>query len=434
MKKLKVMDLFAGCGGLVDGFEQTGLFTTVACVEWESSPCTTLIKRLHDKWNYSDAARRVLRFDMRRSKELLEGWENDSTYGSGCGLAKLVSEAKGIDMIIGGPPCQAYSIAGRIRDEYGMHYDYRNYLFESYLDVVKYFRPPIVVFENVPGMLSAKPGNISIVDRITSSFNEAGYELISSLKEKALLDFVSFGVPQNRSRVILVGLKRTVFKDETQRLLSFFYEHVLPQYKTSQVSTVCAAIGDLPSFFPVKSEYTVGARSFSHKPENAQILNHIPRYHNRRDIQIFRKLAADIETGASRYADIKMLHKLYTEKTGKVSNVHKYYVLRWGEPSNTIPAHLRKDGLRHIHPDSKQARSITVREAARLQTFKDDFEFLGSMGDQYKMVGNAVPPLFASILGDALYQFTNHLFDRKGEKYVGSANLCKETVSSGARV
>ena len=90
--------------------------------------------------------------------------------------------------------------------------------------------------------------------------------------------------------------------------------------------------------------------------------------------------------------------------TGKHSNIHKYYVLRWDQPSNTIPAHLYKDGMRHIHPDSKQARSITVREAARLQTFDDDFEFLGPTMAQYKMIGNAVPSKFAKIIASALHE------------------------------
>ena len=96
---------------------------------------------------------------------------------------------------------------------------------------------------------------------------------------------------------------------------------------------------------------------------------------------------------------------LYTKKTGKTSSVHKYNVLEWDKPSNTIVAHLYKDGLRHIHPDYKQARSITVREAARLQTFDDDFEFLGSQGDQYKMIGNAVPPLFAKVIAQSVSIF-----------------------------
>ena len=91
--------------------------------------------------------------------------------------------------------------------------------------------------------------------------------------------------------------------------------------------------------------------------------------------------------------------------TGNKSNIHKYNVLRWDSISNTIPAHLKKDGLRHIHPDYHQARSITVREAARLQTFDDDFIFSGNMGADFEMIGNAVPPLFSYKLANALYDF-----------------------------
>ena len=98
------------------------------------------------------------------------------------------------------------------------------------------------------------------------------------------------------------------------------------------------------------------------------------------------------------------MKKLYTERTGKESNIHKYNVLKWDKPSNTIPAHLKKDGLRHIHPDYLQARSITVREAARLQTFDDDFEFTGNASADYEMIGNAVPPKFSFKLANALYE------------------------------
>ena len=119
---------------------------------------------------------------------------------------------------------------------------------------------------------------------------------------------------------------------------------------------------------------------------------------------IFRMLAADIEEQQNQYTSIDARRRLYTEKTGKTSSIHKYNVLRWDTPSATIPAHLCKDGLRHIHPDSKQARSITVREAARLQSFPDDYEFIGPLTVQYKMIGNAVPPEFARRLALAVHQ------------------------------
>ena len=113
-------------------------------------------------------------------------------------------------------------------------------------------------------------------------------------------------------------------------------------------------------------------------------------------------LAEDILSGERKYESTEALKELYTKVTGKVSNVHKYHVCEWDKPSNLIPAHLYKDGLRHIHPDSEQARTITVREAARLQTFDDDFCFGNSMTEAYKMIGNAVPPLFAKKLALAV--------------------------------
>lgn len=406
MNKLTAVDLFAGCGGLSDGFEQSGHFQMLAHVEWEPAACTTLIKRIHDRWGYSDAEKRVLRFDIQRSEELLRGWRNDPEYGSGEGLIRTVGR-KNPDLIIGGPPCQAYSVAGRVRDEHGMHFDYRNYLFESYLKIVKHFKPKLVVFENVPGMLSAAPGGRQIVTLIREAFDAAGYEIAENIKDQALIDFSEYGVPQNRSRVIIIGLNRKVFKNNGKRILDDFYDKVLPKFRISEKSTVQQKIGDLPPFYPVKKEYRFSGRRYSHKPPEADIPNHYPRYHNSRDIGIFIDLAKDLKTGQNHYDSVYMIKKLYTERTGKISNVHKYYVLRRGEPSNTIPAHLFKDGLRHIHPDPKQARSITVREAARLQTFPDDFVFLGSMGDQYKMIGNAVPPLFGKILSSAIKYLLN---------------------------
>lgn len=121
-------------------------------------------------------------------------------------------------------------------------------------------------------------------------------------------------------------------------------------------------------------------------------------------MHIFKELAWDIENKENKYNNIEALKKLYTERTGKESNIHKYNVLKWDKPSNTIPAHLKKDGLRHIHPDYLQARSITVREAARLQTFDDDFEFTGNASADYEMIGNAVPPKFSFKLANALYE------------------------------
>jgi DNA (cytosine-5)-methyltransferase 1 len=403
-KKFNTLELFVGCGGLLDGFEKCGVFETIASVEWAKQASDTLINRLSSKYNYEDAPNRVLHFDIQRIEELIHGWKDDKLYGTHEGLDKIVS-GKQIDLIVGGPPCQAYSLAGRIQDKDGMQYDYRNYLFESYLEVVKIYRPKLIVFENVEGMLSARPDGVNIVDRIKQGFNELGFDIIDDIRGNALLDLSEFGVPQKRKRVILVGLNKEYFGDSefNQNILLNFYNTILPKYKSSKVSTVYDALCDLPSFYPVKkTDGVTNKPKFSHSPSTSNISGHVPRFHNERDIEIFRTLAEDIRSGSNQYRNADSLKKLYTQMTGKVSNVHKYFVLRWDQPSNTIPAHLKKDGLRHIHPDPDQARSITVREAARLQTFDDDFEFLGSMVQNYEMIGNAVPPEFAKRLAASI--------------------------------
>ena len=166
--------------------------------------------------------------------------------------------------------------------------------------------------------------------------------------------------------------------------------------KKKKRKTVFDAIGDLPKLFPQQISSRISHSS------NEDFSEHEPRFHNERDIKIFRLLAKDIETGKNQFTSTEALKKVYEKFTNKKSAVHKYYVLRWDEPSNIIPAHIYKDGLRHIHPDSKQARSITVREAARLMTFPDSYKLQGSRGDKYKMLGNAVPPEFSKIIAKVI--------------------------------
>lgn len=402
---ITTIDLFAGCGGLAEGFLSNSNYQTIALVEWEKAQCKTLNHRLHTKYGYKSNDNSVVHFDMQRTKELIEGW-NDEEYGISKGLDEIIyNQTNKIDLIVGGPPCQAYSVAGRIRDENGMRNDYRNYLFESYLEIIKHYKPKAFIFENVPGILSAKPGEegVLIIDEIKLQFEKAGYRLIEDIKN-TIVDMSEYGVPQKRKRVIILGLRKEHFGSKTELLLERFYKYSLPSQK-EEIMTTRQAIEDLPKLFPLLNGKIIkqGRKKYSHSlNDNTEIYNHQPRYHSRRDIEVFRRLAKDIETGENKYQSIESRKRLYTEVTGKKSNIHKYNVIRWDEPSNTIPAHLYKDGLRHIHPDSSQARTLTVREAARLQTFPDDFEFITGTNVDYKMIGNAVPPKFSGKLANAI--------------------------------
>lgn len=395
---INTIELFSGCGGLTDGFKQSGHFNMLAGVEWDENAITALRKRLKQKWQYKNAEDIMLHFDIQRINELLNGFD-DIEFGTSTGLIDIVGKQK-VSAIVGGPPCQAYSVAGRIRDKKGMHDDYRNFLFESYIKVVNHFQPDVCIFENVPGMLSAKPGGISIIERIEKSFDDSGYFISRKLKQEAVFDTSKFGVPQKRLRVIIVAIRKASFENYEAKVNEFY--QTMNSYASDKIKSVAAAIGDLPKLYPLKTQEKKVSHYTVDTVDKTLIADHAPRFHSARDIDIFRLLAKDIESEQFKYTHSDALKQLYTEKTGKVSAVHKYHVLRKEKPSNTIPAHLYKDGLRHIHPDSEQARTITVREAARLQTFDDDFEFSGGNGAKYKMIGNAVPPLFAKYVAESV--------------------------------
>jgi len=394
---INTIDLFSGCGGLTEGFKQSQKYELIAALDWELNPVKTLRHRLANKWNIKNSDEVVIHFDIQRTDDLINGYCNDPIYGSSVGL-KSLTKGKAVDVIIGGPPCQAYSIAGRISDKNKMQDDYRNYLFESYLEIIKIFQPKACVFENVIGMLSAKPGGTPIIDRISKAFKEAGYVISKDIINQATFDLSEFSIPQKRKRVIIAAFHERYYFNPHEKVAQFYKN--LNDFKKVEPQTVKQAILDLPPIYPLDTPKT--GRSHYSLNKTPTEFDHNPRNHNPRDIEIFKLLAKDIETQQFKYITSESLRRLYTERTGYHSAVHKYYVLRKDEPSNTIPAHLSKDGLRHIHPDSKQARSITIREAARLQSFPDDFIFLGTNGGKYKMIGNAVPPLFAKFIAKSL--------------------------------
>lgn len=414
--KLTFIDLFAGCGGLSEGFLQSGHFDALAHVEWELPMVNTLRKRLQQKWKHSleESEKRVIHFDIQKVDELINGnWQKetsdcyDKTNAESVkkeGLKGLVGN-KNVDLIIGGPPCQAYSIAGRAQDKNSMQEDYRNYLFESFIKVVDAFQPKMFVFENVPGMLSACPGGKPVTERIYESFSKHGYEITEPDElENVVLNASDFGVAQNRKRVIIIGVKKK-FKSEVINLDNIYKE--IQKQKVKKVKTLFECIGHLPKFKPTSEVKKLGSRKLSHAPiiyNNITDENYLPRFHNERDIKIFKEWI--LENMNSKSTKDKV--DFYNNLLGKNTKHGKYRSLVWSKPSHTIVAHLQKDGLLFIHPDIDQARTITVKEAALIQSFPEDYKFEESMGYNYKMIGNAVPPLMAKKIAKAIFNIINN--------------------------
>ncbi len=405
-KTYTFIDLFAGCGGLSEGFLQTNKFIGLAHVEWESPMVNTLRQRLVDKWGHSveDAQKRVIKFDVQKTDELINGNWSEETKAAyekenhpeivKKGLRGLVGQT--VDLIIGGPPCQAYSIAGRAQSPTGMKDDYRNFLFESFVKIVDAFQPKIFVFENVPGLLSACPGDKPVRERIYEAFASIGYDIRKPDELKnSVYCAEDFDVPQKRNRVIIIGVKHNG-NLTTEEL----YESLTAHKSKKPHKTVRDAIGNMPKLYPKKEIVREGRRNISHEQRDGEQVDlHTPRYHGERDQRLFSEwLAKDMNKFSQQE---KMA--FYTKITGHTSNHIKYRNIEWDKPSPTIVAHLHKDGYMFIHPDIEQLRTITIREAALLQSFPMDYKFVASNPYCYKMIGNAVPVLFAKGIAESMY-------------------------------
>ena len=163
-------------------------------------------------------------------------------------LAKWIEQLGGVDGVIGGPPCQAYSFAGRVKDKNGMRDDYRNYLFESFVELVKIYKPKGFIFENVLGILTAKPGGKLITERIIKSFEEIGYSISVNLREDAVFNMAHFGIPQERKRVIIFGVPKTddkkisEFLPKVKTTTSKVYDYSLGENKEIPTKHLCLPI------------------------------------------------------------------------------------------------------------------------------------------------------------------------------------------------
>ena len=392
--KYTFIDLFAGCGGLSEGFYRLG-FRALAHVEINHWACETLRRRMR-YYGYKNVDKEVIEHDITASD-----------------IIEKIEEAVGgrnVDIIIGGPPCQAYSTAGRVRDAQGMATDPRNYLFESYVKILEHYSPKFFVFENVTGLLSAKVDGSSIFPRIIQALGH-NYDVIS---DPAILvhNTADYGVPQIRKRVIIMGVRKDINKISVEDL----YNEVIKTHWSPDTSEderlgkkkfvdVKQAIGDLPSvepgcdastddfYYPCNNDFLkrIGKKGIH------PLRDHIARNHNALDRERFTVMIHNHWT----FGQLRREMPQYEHEHARLFD-NSYVVQWWDLPSKTILAHIHKDGFQFIHPDEKQARSFTVREAARIQSFPDDFEFAGSRGEKYKQIGNAVPPLFAEALAKSV--------------------------------
>lgn len=399
MRKLIGIDLFAGAGGLSEGILQSGNIELKAHVEWEIPMVKVLRERLVQKWKETpeEALEKVIHFDIQKTDELLNGIkEKDSAYIKtnspymvNGGLKALIGKDP-VDVIVGGPPCQAYSVAGRAQDKDGMKNDYRNYLFLSFAKVVSELKPKVFVFENVPGILSAKPNGINITEEIYKEFDKIGYQILHPNELKnAVFNTVDYEVPQQRRRVVIFGVRKG-----SGISLNELYD-TLRSFASNKHLTVRDAISNLPKIYPLKESYKSGNKNISHEIVKTNLTSHIARFVNQKNQEIFSEWVTKGLNSLSTQEQVDYYYK----KTGHKTNHPKYRSLEWDKPSPTVVAHLYKDGYMFIHPDAEQKRSITVREAANLMTFPEDFNFNVTDSYAYKMIGNAVPVNFAKYIG-----------------------------------
>lgn len=399
-KKYTFIDLFAGCGGLSEGFYRQG-FKALAHVEIDHWACETLRTRMKF-YRYKDYNREVIEHDI-TSDDILERIDN-------------AVNGRTVDIIIGGPPCQAYSTAGRVRDGKKMASDPRNYLFESYVKILEYYSPKFFVFENVTGLLSAQVKNAPIFPKVLNALGNK-YKVIGN-PEVLVHNTADYGVPQLRKRVIIIGVRKDIDKSAEEVYESIIKTHWNPETLSNEKKgkkrfvDVRQAIGDLPSVEPGQDAST---EDFDYpcnneflkrigKPGIHPLMDHIARKHNELDRERFQVMIHNHWS----FGQLRREMPQYEHEHARVFD-NSYVVQWWDLPSKTILAHIHKDGFQFIHPDEEQRRTFTVREAARIQSFPDDFEFKGSRGEKYKQIGNAVPPLFAEALAKSIRKNLNDI-------------------------
>ncbi len=367
----KVLDLFCGAGGMSLGFRMAGC-TILGGIEFEKWPAET------HKNNFPDSVFDLGAVDIRDV-------EPDS----------LGLKPGDVDILIGGPPCQGFSIVGRSKIRHlgqERERDTKNRLYRQYIKFLEFFQPKFFVIENVDGMKTFKKQKF--LPDVISELENVGYTVNAEI-----LTATDYGVPQVRHRLFIIGRR-----NDLPHLQILF-----PKAVTTVPVTVDEAIGDLRALkakvLQPSSKSRLGNSGAKHedrpitykveRPANAYqrlmrsgngptVMNHICRGHNEKDLAIFKKLKQ-----GGKYIDLPKKDRRYRDDIFK----DKYRKLKGCDPSWTLTAHMQRDCLAYIHPHQK--RSLSTREAARIQSFPDKFVFAGPLTKVFRQIGNAVPPLMA---------------------------------------
>ena len=414
----KYLDLFAGAGGLSEGFIRAG-FNPIAHVEMDVAACYSLKTRVAYHWlrknNKLNIYAQYLNGDISR-KEFYEkiptsvlnsvlNYEiSEETLSDIFSEIDVMLGGEHLDLIVGGPPCQAYSLAGRSRSECKMVGDKRSYLYKLYAEFLKRYEPEYFVFENVVGLLSAKDEDGTLhFENMRKLFKDYGYST-----EFRTLNASDYGVLQNRKRIILIG-KRGWYE-------GFYPEIPMIENKHKAGELFC----DLPSIkagegviTPVPTKpysgkylYESGIKEYDLEP----VTFHQARPHTEQDLEIYRIVVETWNKKKERIAYTDLPERLRTHKNTKCF-LDRFKVVAGNLPyTQTVVAHICRDGHYYIHPDIKQNRSLTPREAARIQTFPDNYYFESATGKPsrtlaYKQIGNAVPVCLAYSVAKALRKF-----------------------------
>lgn len=397
------IDLFAGAGGLSEGFVQAG-FHPIAHVEMNPFASQTLKTRTA-YYHLKSIGKLQIYYDYLQGKisqdklyqqipsellssvfcETMSGQTLPSLFESIDGIVERDKIEK-VDVIIGGPPCQAYSLVGRAQSSHmgtPMNEDPRNNLYILYVRFLKHYKPTMFVFENVVGIETANEGKTW--KNIKKYMRRVGYEI-----DYAVQNSHDFGVLQSRKRMIIVGW----LKDSG---LSY------PDFKKIDAHAIVNdLLRDLPKLHPGES-----ATQYANNEPSKYLLEnglrtkddiltlHVARRNIQRDIEIYKKAIELWNNGHQRLNYTDLPENLKTHKN-QHSFLDRFKVVEGDEPCcHTMLAHISKDGHYFIHPDIDQHRSITVREAARIQSFPDSYFFEGPRTAQFVQIGNAVPPIMA---------------------------------------